>query len=45
MAQLVKRLTSIWSAVSSSPIKGSRCFIEQENLPSLISTDWFQEHN
>ena len=29
----------------SNPIKGSRCFIEQEMLRSLLSTtcSWFQE--
>ena len=31
------------SVVSSSPIKGSRCFLEQETLSSLISTGWFKE--
>ena len=29
--------------VGSSPIKGPRCFIEQETLPLLLSTGWFQE--
>jgi len=24
-------------------IKDSRCFLEQETLPSLLSTGWFQE--
>jgi len=24
-------------------IKGPRCFVEQETLPSLLSTGWFQE--
>ena len=24
-------------------MKGSRCFLQQENLASLLSTDWFQE--
>jgi len=28
---------------SSSPIKGPRCFLEQETLLSLLSTGWFQE--
>ena len=27
----------------SNPIKGYRCFIQQEILPSLLSTSWFQE--
>jgi len=26
-----------------SPIKGPRCFLEQETLPLLLSTGWFQE--
>ena len=26
-----------------APIKGSRCFLEQETLPLLLSTGWFQE--
>ena len=25
------------------PIKGPCCFLEQENLPLLLSTGWFQE--
>mgnify|MGYP000050098318 CR=1 len=29
--------------VGSSPIKGPRCFVEQETLPLLLSTGWFQE--
>ena len=29
--------------VGSSPIKGPRFFLEQETLPLLLSTDWFQE--
>jgi len=29
--------------LSSSPIKGPRCFLEQETLPLLLSTGWFQE--
>ena len=29
--------------VGSSPIKGTRCFLEQETLPLLLSTGWFQE--
>jgi len=32
-----------WVHVSLSPIKGSRCFFEQEMLASLLSTGWFQE--
>jgi len=26
--------------VGSSPIKGPRCFLEQETLPLLLSTGW-----
>ena len=33
------------SVLSSSPVKGSRCFIGQETLPSLISTGWFKERD
>ena len=29
--------------VGSSPIKGHHCFLEQETLPSLLSTGWFHE--
>ena len=29
--------------VGSSPIKGPRCFLEQETLLLLLSTGWFQE--
>jgi len=29
--------------VASSLIKGLRCFLEQETLPLLLSTGWFQE--
>ena len=29
--------------IGLSPIKGSRCFLEQETLPLLLSTGWFQE--
>jgi len=28
--------------VGSSPIKGPRCFLEQETLPLLLSAGWFQ---
>jgi len=31
------------SVVSSSPIKGSCCFLETETLPSLFSTGWLQK--
>ena len=43
VAQWVKCLTHNWSAVSSNPIKASGPFHEQETLPSLLSTGWFQE--
>ena len=29
--------------VGSNTIKGSRCFLEQETLPVLLSTGWFRE--
>ena len=29
--------------VGSSPIKGPRCFLEQEMLHLLLSTGWFQK--
>ena len=46
VAHWVARLTrDRWnlSVVSSSPIKGPHCFLEQETLLSLLSTGWFQE--
>ena len=43
MAQWVARLTRDVEVVGSSAIKGPRCFIEQETLPLLLSTGWFQE--
>ena len=43
MAQSVARLTRNDEIVVSSPIKAPRCFIEQEHLPLLLSTGWFQE--
>ena len=33
------------SVMCSSPIKGSRCFLEQETLPLLLSTGWFPYSN
>ena len=36
-------LTRNVDVVGSSPIKGPRCFLKQEPLPLLLSTDWFQE--
>ena len=43
VAQWVARLTRNVEVVGSSPIKGPRCFLEQEKLPLLLSTGWFQE--
>ena len=36
-------LTRNVKVLGSSPIKGTRCFLEQETLPLLLSTGWFQE--
>ena len=33
----------VWLVICASPIKGPRCFLEQETLPLLLSTGWFQE--
>ena len=43
VAQGVARLTRNEEVVGSSPIQGPRCFLEQETLPLLLSTGWFQE--
>jgi len=45
MAQLshMQRLTRNVDVVGSSPVNGPRCFIEQETLPLLLRTGWFQE--
>ena len=43
LAQSIARLTRNVEVVGSSPIKGPRCFLEQETLPLLLSTGWFQE--
>jgi len=43
MAQQLMCLTSNRSVIRSGSTKCSRCFHEQETLPSLLSTDWFQE--
>ena len=43
VAHWVIRLTGNVEIVGSSPIKGTRCFIEQETVPLLLSTGWFQE--
>jgi len=32
-----------WSVFDSNTTKGSCCFLEQETLPSLLGTGWFQE--
>jgi len=42
VAQWVAHLTRN-EVVGSSPIKGPRCFLEQETLPVMLSTGWFQE--
>jgi len=41
--QWVARLTRNVEVVDSIPVQGPRCFIEQETLPLLLSTGWFQE--
>ena len=38
LAQWVARLTRSVEVVGLSPIKGPRCFLEQETLPILFST-------
>ena len=43
VAQWVAHLTSNVEVVGLIPIKGPRCFLEQETLPLLLSTGWFQE--
>ena len=43
LAQWVAHLTRNVGVMSSSPIKALRCFLEQETLPLLLSTGWFQE--
>jgi len=43
MAQWVARLTRNVEVWGLSPIKGPHCFFEQETLPLLLSTGWFQE--
>ena len=44
VALWVARLTRNVAIVGSSPLKGPRCFIEQETLPLLLRTGWFKEH-
>ena len=41
--QWVACLTRNVEVVCSSPIKGPRYFIEQDTLPLLLNTGWFQE--
>ena len=43
VAQWVARLTRNVEVVGSSPIKGPRCYLEQDTLPLLLSTGWFQK--
>ena len=43
VAQWVARLTRNVEVVGSSPNQRLRCFLEQETLPLLLSTGWFQE--
>ena len=43
MGQWVASLTRNVEVMGSSPIKEPRCFREQETLPLLLSTGWFQE--
>jgi len=40
---LEKRKCTIGIIIIISPIKGHRCFLEQETLALLLSTGWFQE--
>jgi len=39
----VARLTRNVEVVGLRPIKAPRCFLQQETLPLLLSTGWFQE--
>ena len=43
MAQWLAYLTRNVKVMGSSSIKGPRRFLEQETLPLLLSTGWFQE--
>ena len=43
MAHWVAHLTRNVEVMGLSPIKGPRRFLEQETLPLLLSTGWFQE--
>ena len=43
MAQWVARLARNVEVMGWNPIKDPHCFLEQETLPLLLSTGWFQE--
>ena len=43
VAQWVARLTRNVEVPVQAPSKAPRCFLEQETLPLLFSTGWFQE--
>jgi len=43
VTQWVARMTHYLSPVGSNTIKGSRCLLEQETLPALLSTGWLYE--
>jgi len=43
VAQWVAPLTRNVEVVGLSPIKGPRCFLEQETLPLFLITGWFQK--
>ena len=43
LAQWVARLIPNVEIVGLSPIKGPRCFLDQETLLLFLSTGWFQE--
>jgi len=43
IVQWIACQTHLQSVMNSSPIKCPHCFFEQETLPSLLSTGWFQQ--
>ena len=43
VAQCIGRITRSVEVVGSSPIKGLQCYLEQDNLPLLLSTGLFHE--
>ena len=43
VVQWIARLTRNGIVVISKPTKGSRCLLEQENLPSLLSNGSLME--